>query len=139
MNKSTIDDQGRRKRIIWISSFANLVVIAVLGALWFQGAFTAQIMAILILADLLIVNGALWLGWRIGEARRRKANRPLKPFLSFVIGGFSAVVATLDIASKDYGAAGIFLACSVSVILLGFITLRNAKKKDAGPSAGPPR
>jgi uncharacterized membrane protein HdeD (DUF308 family) len=127
-----MDEQSRRKRVVWLSAIANLTLIIMLGAVWFQRALTAQIMAILTLGVMLIVNGALWLGFRIEQARRR-ANRPLKPLVFFIVGGFMAIVAILEIASTDYASAGMLLMCSVGVVGLGVITTRNAKKKDAGP------
>jgi hypothetical protein len=96
MNNPNAEERGRRMRIIWLSSIANLTLIVVLTGLWLQGAFIAQHMIILALAVFLIVNGALWLGWRIDRARRR-ANRPLKPLFLLVIGGLAiqAVLPTL--------------------------------------------
>ena len=89
---------------IWQSSLVNLTLVILLFWLWYQGTFTVQGIAILALALALIVNSGLWLGWRLAQMSI-ESHRSLKPLLFFAIGGFAAILAIVDLSSKDYGSA----------------------------------
>jgi hypothetical protein len=133
INNPTTDDRGRRRYILWISSIANLTLVVVLIALWLQRALTGQMILILALALLLIVNAALWAGWQIDRARRR-AKRPLKPLLLFLVGGLAVLDAIVDIASRDYSSAGMLLLVGCGAIGLGTIVMRKDAMGDVGDS-----
>jgi di/tricarboxylate transporter len=128
VNKPTTDERGRRMRIIWLSSIANLTIVVFLAALWIQKAFTVQIIAVLALVLMLIVNAALWFGWQADRARRR-AKRPLKPLFLFLVGGLAVVDAIVEIASKDFASSGMLLLGGIGAVALATIVIRNNARR----------
>lgn len=126
-NGSATNDRARRMRLVWLSLLANLTVVVALIVLWYQGSLTGEVAVVLGLVVLLIVNAASILGWRIGR-RRGSA----KPWFFFLIGAFAAILAVVEIASHDYGSAGMLLLSCVSVVGLGIIGIRNDAKKSVG-------
>ena len=126
MNERAVDEQGRRKRVLWLCSIANLTLIILLTALWFQTDLTVQVIFILAIPLILVVNGAVWLGSRLGR------DRELGPLVCFAAGGLAGADAIVEIATKDYASAGAPLIGCVAIVVLGVLAIRNNAKKDAG-------
>ncbi len=128
VGKSRAQEAARRKRVVWLGVLANGTVLA-LAPLSLRRGFTVQMTIITTLVVLLVVNGAVWWGFRREEARLR-ANRPRKPLFFFALAGLSAVNGIIEYTSNDYGAAGLLLLGCVAMIGLGVITMRNNAKQD---------
>ena len=131
VNKTNTDEQGRRTRIIWVGSIANLTLIMLFIELWFQRDLTVQLLLILALPLLLVVNGALWLGSRVG---RWRTNRRFQSRLCFASGGLAGADAIFEAATGDRGSAETLLIGCVAIITLGVLVMRNKVKQDASQS-----
>src|ERR1700685_3041299 len=125
-----LDEQDPRKRLVLLGSIAHLTIILVLVALWLKSALTIQMIVILSAIALLVVNGTVWLGWRVLQTRR-KAGRPLKPLFFFLIAAFVGLDAIVETLTRDYASAGMLLTGCVAMILLGLASMRASAKMTA--------
>jgi hypothetical protein len=123
-----IDKNPGRKRPVWHFAFANLTALVFLLVLYFQPGLPIQLTVILTVLFLLIANGALWLGTRLGRSQRSGA-RLSRPVWCFATAGFAAVYAVFEIVSNDYASAGAGLSASVVTGVLGLLALRDNAKK----------
>ena len=122
-----IDKNPGRKRPVWHFAFANLTALVFLLVLYFQPDLPIQSTVIVTVLFLLVANGALWLGTRLGRSQRR-------PVWCFATAGFGAVFAVFGIVSNDYASAGAFLSASVVTGVLGLLAPRDNAKKGSSRS-----
>ncbi len=125
--------ETKRKRWVWQFALANFAALIFLLVLSFRPGVPISTTIILGVVFLLIVNGALLLGLRIGQAQRR-GSRLSRPVWCFGLAACAALYATFEIASKDYASAGEVAACGVVAVALGLLARRENAKKDVGGS-----
>lgn len=127
MNTPDSFERAQRRRVAWLGSLANLTIASILVALWLLRTLPIEMVGVLALIVVPVVNGALWLGLRI-QLARRGVGRPFGPLALFAVGSFVAIDAAIEILSRNYGSAGMLLIGSVSVVLLGLITIKRKRK-----------
>jgi hypothetical protein len=130
-NKPSIDKDPARKRSVWQFALVNLTVVMFLLVLSFQPGVPIRVTVILTVLFLLIANGAVWLGARLGQSPQRGI-RLSRPVWCFAAAGLAAALAVYEIASNDYISAGSSLSCGVVTGVLGLLAMKNNAKKGGG-------
>lgn len=126
MNKTTAEQKSQRRHVIFTSSIVNVTLLIVLAWLWYQDVLTTQTIAMLWLVLFVFLNGALWLGWRVGQTQLMTGPRR-KPLIFFTIGVLCVLYAIVEFFSTDFGSAGMLLVAGVGMITLGILMLKNDK------------
>jgi hypothetical protein len=132
-NTPGIDKELERKRSVWQFALANLTVLIFWLVLSLQPGLPIRVTSILTALFLLIANGAVWLGVRLGQSQRRSV-RLSRLMWCFAAAGLGAALAVYEIASNDYASAGSSLSICAVAVVLGLIAGRQNAKKGSGGS-----